>query len=347
MNSIQDIQKRLLDNISDEYDKSEGSFFYDVEKPISIELEKIYMNLDEILSKCFIDTATGNDLDRKVTEVGMVRKHATKSKGTVTIKGIVGYVITKGEMVASDNVNYIFLENSIIQQNGEVDVEVECEKYGVIGNVPIGAIKYFPKTLEGLQSVTNKNNFDNGYEAESDISLRERYYLKVRTPATSGNKWHYLNWTKEVTGVGDAKVYPLWNGNGTVKVVIINSNKGIADEELIKKVTEYIEENRPIGATVTVKSAIEKNIDISVNVVIDSKKYILSSVKDKLEENLRNYFKEITFKNNYISYASIGNIIFNTEGVIDYSNLLVNNSNKNITLEEEEIPILKTLNVEV
>ena len=73
----------------------------------------------------------------------------------------------------------------------------------------------------------------------------------------------------------------------------------------------------------------------------------MNTVKEKLEENLKNYLKEIAFKNNYVSYASIGNIIFNTEGVIDYSNLLLNKSNKNITLEEEEIPTLKLLNVEV
>lgn len=341
------IQERLLSNISDEYDKSEGSFFYDVEKPIAIELERANIILDEIIDKTFADTATGEDLDRVSLQQGLNRKGATKAKGNVTITGVVGSLISKGEMVSSDNVNFIFLEDASIQEGGEIDIEVECEKYGAIGNVPVGAIKYFPKTLEGLQTVTNKVSFSNGYEAENDESLRQRYYTKVRTPSTSGNKWHYLNWAKEVTGVGDAKVYPLWNGNGTVKIVIINANKEIADGDLINKVGDHIEDNRPIGATVTVKSATKKSINIKADIIIDNKKFTLREVQEGIENNLKGYLKGIAFKNNYISYASIGNIIFNTEGVIDYSNLLVNGSNINIILEEEEIPILNSLSLEV
>lgn len=334
------IQERLLSNISDEYDKSEGSFFYDVEKAISIELEKAYINLEEILNKGFADTATGNDLDRIVAEVGIVRKKATKSKGIVTITGITGSSITKGEMVASDNVNFIILENYIIPEGGEIDVEVECQKYGIVGNIPIGAIKYFPKTLEGLQSVTNKNIFNNGYEVESDISLRERYYIKVRTPATSGNKWHYLNWAKEVTGVGEARVFPLANGAGTVKIIIINSNKKAADEDLIIKVGNYIEDNRPIGATVTVISAIEKPINISFELIIDTNNYAMDIVKTNIENALIEYLKSIAFKENYVSYAKVGNIIFDVKGVLDYSNLIINSDTSNISILDEEVAVL-------
>ena len=53
----------------------------------------------------------------------------------------------------------IEIEEFIVNENKEVDVLVECEVYGTTGNVPIGAIKYFPKTLQGLQTVTNKEAF--------------------------------------------------------------------------------------------------------------------------------------------------------------------------------------------
>ena len=48
------------------------------------------------------------------------------------------------------------------------------------------------------------------------------------------------------------KVIPLWNGAGTVKIVIVDADNRPADSELISKVKEHIEENRPIGAEVTV-----------------------------------------------------------------------------------------------
>lgn len=338
--SKETVQARLLSNISDEYDKSEGLFFYDVEMPVSIELEKAYKEQEDILNKGFVETATGEFLDKKVTEQGIYRKQATKATGQVTVTGSIGALIKIGDKVASDNVNFTFIENKTIDNTGRATINVECEVAGSVGNVPIGAIKYFPKTLSGLISVTNPGAITNGYDQETDNSLRERYYTKVRTPATSGNKWHYLNWTKEVIGVGDAKVFPLWNGNGTVKVIIINSNKRAADSVLINSVSTHIEENRPIGATVTIVSAIEKIINVSVTLVIDANNYTIEQVKTNIENNITEYFKSIAFKDNYVSYAKIGNLIFDSNGVIDYSNLKINNDTVNITIGDTEIPVL-------
>jgi uncharacterized phage protein gp47/JayE len=236
------IQSRMLGNISDEYDKTVGSFFYDATKPVAIELEKLDIKADDILNKGFADTAAGADLERKCGEQGIYRKPATKATGTVTINGIAGSPIVKGEMVASDSASFIFTEDAVVPAGGSINVPVECTEYGTVGNVPAGTIRYFPKTLEGLQTVINAQTFTTGYEAESDEDLRQRYYDKVRTPATSGNKYHYLNWAKEVTGVGDARVFPLADGPGTVKVVIINSNNRAADAALIDDVVAHIDE---------------------------------------------------------------------------------------------------------
>lgn len=331
---------RMLNNISDEYDKTTGSFFYDTIKPVAIELETLHEKADDILDKCFVGTCEGDYLDRKCSEQGIYRKQATKSTGKVKVTGIVGAKIKKGNLVSSDNVNFIFQEDKIIDETKKAIILVQCEEYGIIGNVPVGAIKYFPKTLEGLHSVYNEDPLNNGYEVENDSNLRERYYTKVRTPATSGNKYHYLNWSKEVTGVGDAKIIPLAYGPGTVKVVIINSNKTSANTDLIEKVFQHIEENRPIGATVTVISAMEKTINIALNLVIDSKNYLLDDVKLNLEKNITEYLKEIAFNQNYVSYAKIGNIIFDTDGVLDYSNLKINDTTSNIIISDEEVAVL-------
>lgn len=334
------IQERMLSNIGDEYDKSQGSFFYDATAPVAIELEKADSKADSIPDYGFADTATGIFLDKKANERGLTRKLATKASGIVKITGVVGSAISASKMVASDSVNYVFMESNVVPASGSINVPVQCEKYGIVGNVPVGAIKYFPETLEGLQTVTNEVAFSNGYEEETDEELRERYYTKVRTPATSGNKYHYLNWAKEVTGVGDAKIIPLWNGNGTVKVIIINSNKRAADAALITAVSEYIEENRPIGATATVVSATEKPINIIVTLVIDTQNYTIDQVKAWIETNLTNYFKSIAFVETYVSYAKIGNVIFDSPGVIDYSNLTINGGTANILIAETEVAVI-------
>ena len=123
-NDRDSIQSRLLANIDNKYDKSDGGFFYDAEKPVSIELESVYVTLDNMLDKYFADTASGLNLDRIVKNVGLIRKYATKANGIATITGVVGSTITKGEKVASDSINYIFTDTNVIPTSGTIDVNV-------------------------------------------------------------------------------------------------------------------------------------------------------------------------------------------------------------------------------
>lgn len=337
----EEIKSRMLSQISDEYDKTEGSFFHDVINALAIELEAAYGNQNKILDQGFVETAAGENLDRKAAEQGIIRKDPTKATTIVTIHGSEGVTIEKGTEVASDAASYIVTKSKTIDSSKVANVPVECEKAGTIGNVPVGAIKYFPVTISGLTSVTNPNPVTNGYNGETDEELRNRYYSKVRTPATSGNKNHYKNWALEVSGVGDARVLPLWNGNnGTVKVVIIDSEKTGADPELVDEVKKRIEENRPIGADVTVESASELSVDIKVALTIDRNNYTMEQVLANIESSIKDYLKEIAFTQDYVSYAQIGSLIFQSKGVLDYSNLTVEGGNENIPLNDTTVAVL-------
>ncbi|MCB2309051.1 baseplate J/gp47 family protein [Clostridium estertheticum] len=337
------IQTRLLEGIDDSYDKSEGSFFSDIVKTNALEFEQQYVVVSEVLDKAFIDTSYGDYLDRKVIEQGIIRNPATHASGHVTITGQEGSTIAIGNKVASDTLTYAVLESKTIDATKNMTVAIECDDLGSIGNCPIGAIKYFPVTLAGLVEVTNGELLTNGYNAETDEELRQRYLEKVQTPPTSGNKYNYLSWAKEVIGVGDAKIFPLWNGNGTVKVVIVDSNKVAADTALINAVITNIEENRPIGATVTVISATEKLINIALTLVIDNANYKIDQIKESIQINIAEYLATIAFQEIYVSYAKIGSLIIATTGVLDYSNLTVNGGTANITVGAEEVAITGTI----
>lgn len=338
--SVEVVQQRLLNEIPDDIDKSEGEFVYDVTKPVAIELSKQYLEQDKILDRGFVETAAGTDLDRKVSEQGLTRKPATFATATVKITGAEGAEVNEGILVSSDTINFRVTESVVIDSSLEVNVSVECIQSGIAGNVPAGAIKYFPVTIAGLTSVTNLEAVNNGYNAESDEELRQRYYDKVRTPATSGNKYHYKNWAKEVTGVGDARVISLWDGPGTVKVIIIDSNKTGADLQLIEDVENYIEEVRPIGATVTVVSASEVAINVQANLTIDIDNYSEAEVIENIEEGITEYLKEIAFIEDYVSYARIGSIILGSQGVLDYESLTVNSGTANISIANDEVAVL-------
>ena len=214
-------------------------------------------------------------------------------------------------------------EEQIIGASGSVEIQIESENTGKIYNLPKNTINKFPITIPNLNEVNNLKETVDGYDGETDDELRERYYFKVRAPVTSGNIYHYKKWAMEVEGVGGVKVFPLWNGNGTVKVVVVNSDIGEADATLLKRVRDYLEEVRPIGATVTVNSAVGKAITLNANI--------------------KEYFKKVGFKQDYVSYAQIGNIILNVQGVVDYDNLLLNSKAINVQLTAEEIPKLSTV----
>ena len=160
-----------------------------------------------------------------------------------------------GEKVAAGNVIFNITENAIIPNSGSVTVRIVCDSAGVKGNVEKGKINRFPVTIQGLVSVTNEISTTGGSDKESDVELRKRFTEYVSHPITSGNKWQYISWAKSVDGVGDAKCLPLWNGAGTVKVIIVDSEKQLAGSELINKVQSYIDEQCPIGADVTVTTA--------------------------------------------------------------------------------------------
>ena len=333
------ILSRLLSDISDEFDKSVGSFFYDIDKPVAEIMALIYKKAEEILKNGFALTATGKYLDVKVSEQGITRKPSTASTVVVTITGLPGSSVSVGDKVASDVLVFTSIENKIIGESETVDVTVQCDTPGVVGNIPIGAINRFPVTLPGLVSVTNPAPAEGGFDEESDDELRQRYFEKVSLPATSGSKYHYIMWAKEVSGVGDAKCIPLWNGNGTVKVIVIDANKGTASDELIAEVISHIEENRPIGAEVTVESASPKVIDVTVTVILNEG-ITEETAKTKVSESITKYLQKNAFSNTYISYAQIGGCILACDEVSDYTNLLINGATDNVEILETEVPVL-------
>lgn len=330
---------RMLNNLDKRYDRTKGGFFYDFFASVAIEINNLVTVQKNIQNNYFVDTAEGEYLTRKCAERGVNRKLATASTGHVTVKGVEGAEIVQGEVVASDLINFKFMESKTIPASGSISVLVECEVEGTIGNVPSGSITSFPKTLTGLQSVTNPEAFTNGYDEESDEALRERYYTFVKTPSTSGNKHEYKNWALSVVGTGGAKVIPRWNGRNTVKVIIISANATGADEELIKKVSAYIEDVRPIGADVTVVSATEKQINVSLKIAVDIDNYNAEEVKEEVKKNVEAYIKSLAFNRTYVSYAKVGAVILDTNGVIDYSNLTLNDGEENIQIADNEIAV--------
>lgn len=92
--------------------------------------------------------------------------------------------------------------------------------------------------------------------------FRRRYFDSLNSQAFGGNIADYREKVNGISGVGGVKVYPAWNGGGTVKLVIIGSDYGVPSDELIRAVKDTIDPEvdagkgyglAPIGHVVTVE----------------------------------------------------------------------------------------------
>jgi uncharacterized phage protein gp47/JayE len=182
--------------------------------------------------------------------------------------------------------------------------------------------------------------------------LRQRYYAALQKPATSGNIYHYEQWATECAGVKAAKVFPLWNGANTVKVIIIDDEGEPASAELVAAVQAYIDPGisgngsgaAPIGAYCTVAAAdgVALTIAVTVQIVVG---YTQEEVEENITAQIRAYLNEIAFQQDYVSYGKIAACIIDAEGVEDYSNLTMNDGMENITLSETEVATLGTVTI--
>nr|WP_207730239.1 baseplate J/gp47 family protein [Clostridium botulinum] len=349
----------MLNNISNVYEKSQGHLTYDITKTNAIELALLYKYALSIANLRLVKDLTGDDLTARVYDnKGIVRKVATRAKVILTLTGT--GIINKGDLFSTpNNIEFASLEKKQIEGTGTI--LAECTQVGNIGMVGANSITEFPITIAGITEVINLEASYDGFEEETDEALKQRYYESLKNPITSNNQAHFIYWAKSVTGVGNAKVIPLWNGDLTVKVIIIDSNMQPASLDLVNTVQEYIDPkgtldtntntwnlwgtgagSSAIGNYCTVVSATAKNIDIECSIT-KANGYSDEEIKNNISAKITEYLKEIAFSAtiNYVSHAKIISLILSADGVLDATNVKVNNSlSENVIIGEEEVPIM-------
>lgn len=339
------IHDRMITNISDDYDKSKGNFVYDITKPVAVEFAEQQKKIAAVQEKLDVEKLTGDELTRTVYQrTGIIRKPATQATTTVIVSGTAGTLVKVGELVGTETILYTVIEEAILNESGFAHVRVQCNEFGQIGNVPANTIVNFPASINGLVNVYNPDPVVDGYDEETDNDLRQRYYDKLQRPGKAGNKYHYREWALEVTGVGDAKVFPRYNGPLSMKVVVIDANKLPANAELVQKVYDHIAEQMPFGVEdLNVIAAVGVPINISATLsLVDG--YTEPIVKQYIKENMIEYLKEIAFKASYVSYAKTGSEVIDSDGVLDYQDLLINGSTANVVIPDDGVPVMGGVN---
>ncbi|MGN0133693.1 MAG: baseplate J/gp47 family protein, partial [Anaerotignum sp.] len=210
---------------------------------------------------------------------------------------------------------------------------------------------------DGLAAVGLGELRTDGEDEEGDEELRKRYFASFDADAFGGNIADYQRKVTALQNVGGVKVYPAWDGGGTVKLVIIDQGwRSPTETELAELQKEIDPERRgdgygiaPIGHQVTVEGVKEVTCSITMGISLAEgavQETVLADIRSRFEvyfEELRKSWAESGYLTVRISYLE--SRALEADGVVDISDCMVNGSGGNTVLQADEIPILGEIGV--
>jgi uncharacterized phage protein gp47/JayE len=353
------ILQRMRDGLKNPVNKMEGGFCMDNLQAVSEEMARMdAMEVQPIPDKVLLDTAEGEFLDRRAQDFNEIRNPATASVGSLCFTGEPGAVIPIGTEVLYGTLVFETTSAGRITAEGICDVGGKCQMVGPSGNVESGSITVLRTAIDGIKSVTNPAPFSGGAAAESDDSFRSRILEKIRRPITSGNRNHYIYWAKQVSGVGAAKCLGAEVcGAGKVKVILLSDHYAAPDKVILDKVAAHIEDERTVGADVTVVAATPKPVGVAVSVkvasgynIVDIRQNVQAAIQEYIDRVNREDFNTAPVlhdeeRKSSISYYRIGDLIFGVEGVADIVSYTLNGEIESLTSSYEEFFMLQEVDI--
>lgn len=343
------ILERMMERVPNNIDKREGSIIYDALAPAAVELAQMYIELDVILNETFADTASRVYLIRRASERGLTPYPANHA----FLRGVFNMDVPIGTRFSLEDLNYVVTEK--IEGETEHEYILKCETVGVIGNKYFGRLTPI-EYIQGLTTAELTELLIPGEEVEETEHFRQRYFDSLNAKAYGGNIADYKEKVDAIQGVGGVKVYPVWAGGGTVKLVIINSDYRTPSAELVDFVQTTVDPipNQgeglgvaPIGHTVTVVSVQEQAVHVGLTIIYDAG-YDFDTLKLAIEEILESYLQELredwaNKTQTIVRVIQIEARLLELDGIIDVHDTLLNGSTGNLNLDNEVIPILGTV----
>lgn len=345
-NTYELIKERVLDKIGNSLDKREGSFVNDMVSPYCLELERVYQEFNYLLSIMFLENSNTEELEKRASEYGVTRKLGQKAKGAVTFTGTVGAIVPKGTLVSTTTGLLFETDHEIKLTEAEGTVNITAKEIGSMYNLEVGTITNLPMPVSSVVSISNKVKTIGGVNKETDKELLGRILDKIKNPSNGGNIADFRRWATEVNGVGDAKVFPLWNGNGTVKIVPITTEKKAPDSNIIANVKNNIEAKKPIFGQVTVEAPLETTVNISAKIKMDHN-YSLDIIKEEYNKRIKKYIEDSVLKVYTVDYFKCLSFFYDIEGVTEVIEFKLNNGNSNLSIDTYNIQVLGSVAITV
>lgn len=344
------ILQRMMDRVSSEYsnlDMREGSIIFNALAPAAAELAIMYIELENARNESFVNTATREYILIACEQMGMDISVFNASAGIH--KATFNVEVPINSRWNCDLYNYTVQE--YLGLEGEYHTySMLCETTGTEPNNQTGDLTPITEVPNDLTYAKLVECLIEGENETSDDNVRKAYYEYVTSAVSDGNVAQYKRWCNEykdehgVRGIGNAKVFSLWNGANTVKVSILSASNRKASDTLISEFQEYLDPGikgmgdgvAPIGAFVTVTTAEEVPINVSATISLKDGYTDTTTIGKVLED----YFAQISYEKNVVAYMNVGAVILNADCVEFITDLRINDGTTDIVLGAEQIPIL-------
>ena len=309
------------------------------------QLQSLHFYADWALGQSFVQTATGEYLDRHAALRAITRKNGTKANGILrfavqtaleaALEIPAGVVCT-----TSGQVRFVTTEPCTIAAGSlYADAPATAEAAGVSGNVPANSVTLMTEAPVGVAGVTNPAAFSGGTGEEDDETLRARVLDSFKRLPNGANAAFYEARALSHEGVSAVTVIPRENGIGTVTVVIA-SQSGSEDAALLQRVQDDLQSVREIAVDVTVEYPAVRTVNVSTSIT-PKQGVSFPQAQAAVQTAIQGFFTgKLLGKNVY--KAALGNVIFGT-GLVENYRLTAPQSD--VFCNEKTLPRLGTLNV--
>ena len=365
-NTFEKILNRCLanDRLVD-VDKRVGSIIYDALAPVCLELAEAYVKMDILEEQTYLMTATGNNLDKRVYDYGISRRKATWALRIAEFKHY--NVDSQGNYVLDENNQKILIAMEIetgirfsIPEIAEITYEyigktdgykiLECEQTGTQGNEHLGTILPLTPILN-LAQANIISTYKPAEDDETDTELRARAVASLNYGAFGGNIQDYIERVNAIDGVGQTKVFPAWQYNGSVLLSVVDPLYNPITNEFAQYLKEQIDPEdstgqgigiAPIGHYVTITTPTRRDVDVALSITFVNTETI-ETIQEEVERKIKEYFLSIRQSyaqdvNLTIYRARIIEKVLELEFVLNVTDVKLNGKMNDIVYVDEGLP---------
>lgn len=316
---------------------------YTIFRAVGLVIQEQDVKIDILQDNLFLNTATGDALDRKALEFNIRRLPGRPASGGIIVIG--SPVTLPADLIISDPISGLQfrLLNRVKLLNNRSKGTIECVENTPIGNLVAGTrltSSLYPshQFIVGSRFDVVSNNYVGnligGAYREEDDELRERVTSTLQTLALSTID-AIRNAALNINGVSKVSVKENSPALGYI-TVYVNTN----DRTTIKQLENRLNLIKPVGTALRVTSFSTVNVDVELVVTTFNRTQVRDLTR-QIQDAVQQYITDISL-NSTLTKEGLAGAVLQLGPV---ANVEVVNPVNSIVINDEQLLNLGTINI--